>query len=260
MFKPTAQLSDWLMFEYESPFSLQAYLAMTQSFSPYQLNPLNYNPLRELLVKTVDFDGLQKSADIKLFIGATQVRTGKLHIFNNAQLSVDALLASACLPSIHHAVTINGEAYWDGGYTGNPPVYPLIFNCQGSDVLIVVVQPLQREKLPVTAEEIRMRAAELSFNTAFLREMRAIAFSKEYIDKDWLPLGKLERMLNRLNIHMVENANVVSDTDASSRYGSPPEFIQLLHDEGYDCCSQWLKNNCANIGKQSTVNLQEVFN
>lgn len=259
LFQPTAQLADWLMFETQGPFSLQSYLALTQAFSPYQLNPMNHNPLRELLESSIDFDRLRHNRTYKLFIGATQVRTGKLRLFSGKELSADALLASACLPSLHHAITIDGEAYWDGGYAGNPPVFPLIFNCKSPDVIVVIVQPLERKELPVSAEAIRMRAAELSFNTAFLREMRAIAFSKEQIDKEWLPLGSLERRLDRLNIHLVQNQAMMEELDPESRYKTAPDFIQHLYNEGYSACEGWLEENSVHIGKQSSVDLVKLF-
>ncbi|MCS3904117.1 NTE family protein [Methylohalomonas lacus] len=259
LFQPTAQLSDWLMFETGAPLSLQSYLALTQAFSPYQLNPMDHNPLRQLLEEMIDFGRLRRNRSLKLFIGATQVRTGKLKLFREKELSVDALLASACLPSLHHAITIDGEAYWDGGYAGNPPIFPLIFDCKTSDVMIVIVQPLARPELPTTAEAIRMRAAELSFNTAFLREMRAIAFSKDQIKQDLLPLGRLERQLSRLNVHLVQNEAMMQQLDPSSAYQSPPAFIEELYQEGYASCEAWLDNNRQHIGTQSSVNLSELF-
>jgi len=259
LFQPTAQLANWLMFETGGPMSLQSYLALTQAFSPYQLNPMNHNPLRELLESRIDFGRLQRNRTYKVYIGATQVRTGKLHLFSGKQLTADALLASACLPSLHHAITIDGDAYWDGGYSGNPPVFPLIFNCKSHDVVVVIVQPLERRELPTNAEDIRMRAAEISFNTAFLREMRAIAFSKKNIDRDWMPLGALERRLGRLNIHLVQNQDMMEKLDPATRYQSPPDFIQELHDEGYAACESWLEENAGYIGKRSSVDLAKLF-
>ena len=259
LFQPTAQLANWLMFESDSAFSLQSYLQLTQAFSPYQLNPMNHNPLRDLLESSIDFGRLRRNRTYQLFIAATQVRTGKLRLFKAKEMSVDALLASACLPSIHHAVTIDGESYWDGGYSGNPPVYPLIFNCNSRDVMVVIVQPLERKELPMTADAIQMRAAELSFNTAFLREMRAIAFSKEQIEQDWMPLGLLERRLSQLNMHIVQNQAMMEELDPASRYKNAPDFIQHLYSEGYAACDNWLQDNRDTIGRQSSINLSEMF-
>lgn len=259
LFRPTAQLANWLMFEIGAPFSLQSYLALTQAFSPYQLNPLNFNPLRELLESSIDFERLRNNQSIKLFVAATQVRTGKLRLFRERELCVDALLASACLPSLHHAVTIDGEAYWDGGYAGNPPVFPLIFDCDSDDVMIVIVQPLERTELPLTAEAIHMRAAELSFNTAFLREMRAITFSKQQINGDWLTLGKLERRLDRLNVHLVQNQELMEQLDPGSGYESPPAFIESLYEQGYASGERWLASNRQQLGKRSSVDLTALF-
>ncbi|MGH8249071.1 MAG: patatin-like phospholipase family protein, partial [Gammaproteobacteria bacterium] len=158
--------------------SVEALLRLTREFSPYQLNPLGHNPLRSLLESSVDFTRLRSDSPVELFVGATQVRTGKLRIFPTGELTADVLLASACVPSLHHAVMIDDEPYWDGGFTGNPPVFPLVFSCEAADIMVIVVQPLLRPGIPTTAEEIRSRTLELGFSSAFLREMRAIAMSK----------------------------------------------------------------------------------
>lgn len=260
LFQPAAQTSEWPMFDLDLPLSLQTYLALTYAFSPYQINPFNHNPLRHILEKRIDFEALRSRSPVQLFIGATQVRTGKLKVFTTEQLTADTLLASACLPSLHHAIVIEGESYWDGGFSGNPPVFPLIFENNSHDVIVVILQPLERPELPTTADAIRMRATELSFNTTFLREMRAIAFSKQYIDRAWLPpLGSLERRLDRLNIHLIQSQAVMEKLDNQSRYSSAPELIQKLYEEGYAAAELWLENNSAHIGKRSTVNLAEQF-
>lgn len=260
LFKPTAQTSEWPMFDLDLPLSLQTYLALTYAFSPYQINPFNHNPLRHILEKHIDFEALRSKSKVQLFIGATQVRTGKLKVFTTKELTVDMLLASACLPTLHHAIVIDGESYWDGGLSGNPPLFPLIFECNSHDVIVVILQPLERHELPTTADAIRMRATELSFNATFLREMRAIAFSKQYIDRAWLPpLGSLERRMDRLNVHLVQSQAIMEKLDNHSRYSSAPELIQKLYDEGHAAAELWLENNSAFIGKHSTVNLTELF-
>jgi NTE family protein len=239
--------------------AMDAYLSLTRTFSPFQLNPMDMNPLRNLVAELIDFRYLQKDCPVKLFIAATNVRSGKLKIFENRELSIDAVMASACLPSIHRAVEIDGESYWDGGFAGNPPVFPLIFNCKENDIVIVLVHPLEIDKMPVTAEEIQQRTSELSFNTAFLREMRAIAFSKKIIDKDWMPSGKLEKHMHEIKIHIIRDQVLSSQYNNRSRYNTLPSFISLFHKEGYTAADEWLKNNFDNLGKKSTVDLDDLF-
>ena len=239
--------------------ALDSYLTLTKTFSPYQLNPMDMNPLRDLVAETIDFNYLQKNCPVKLFIAATHVRTGKLKIFENKELSIDALMASACLPSIHRAVEINGESYWDGGFSGNPPVFPLIFNCNQNDIVIVLIHPLEIDKMPVTAEEIQQRTSDLSFNTAFLREMRAIAFSKKMINKDWLPSGKLENRMNEINIHIIQDQALSSQYNSRSRYNTLPSFINLFHKEGYATAEVWLDENFDRLGKKSSIDLAAMF-
>lgn len=247
------------MFNHSENPAVNNYLSLTDSFSPYQLNPLDMNPLRDLVAESVDFDSLKQDCPVKLFIAATNVKTGKLKIFENAELSIDALMASACLPSLHRAVEIEGESYWDGGYSGNPPVFPLIFNCQEKDIAIVMLHPLEIEKTPVTAEEIRSRAAELSFNSAFLREMRAITMSKKIIDKNRLHFGKLEGRIHQIYLHIVENRQLSTRYGSRSRYNTLPSFIELFYREGYTSAQSWLENNYEKLGKESSIDLEKLF-
>ncbi len=242
----------------ESPI-LDTYLSLTQTFSPYQLNPLDMNPLRELVAESIEFELLKRHCPIKLFIAATQVRTGKLKIFENKELSIDTLMASSCIPSIHHSVKIQDEHYWDGGFSGNPAVFPLIFNCKHTDIIIVMLHPLERLDTPTTAEEIQARASELSFNTAFLREMRAIAFSKKYIESDWMPSGHLENRLKKTNIHLIEDQALSSQFNTRSRYNTLPSFIKMFYGEGYAAAEIWLENKFDTLGKRSSVDLAALF-
>ena len=239
--------------------ALDAYLALISTFSPYHLNSLDMNPLRSLVEESVDFEFLKKNLTVKLFVSATNVKTGKLRVFENKEVTIDALMASACLPSIHRAVEIDGESYWDGGFSGNPPVFPLIFNCKSNDIVIVMLHPLEIQETPISADEIRTRASELSFNSAFLREMRAIAFSKELINKDWMPSGKLESKVKNINIHLIENQALFLQYESSSRYSTLPSLMEELHREGYACAEVWLESKFDKLGKESTVNLKELF-
>ena len=244
--------------EPDHPF-LDTYLALTRIFAPGQLNPLDMNPLRELVTESIEFEYLRNNCPIKLFIAATQVRTGKLKIFENRDMSIDTLLASACLPSIHHPVKINGESYWDGGIAGNPPVFPLIFNCSHTDIMIVVIHPLEIADTPTTVEEIRERTVDLGFNTAFLREMRAIAFCKNMIAGDWLASGKLHNKMKQSHIHLIRDQALASQYTSRSRYNTLPSFINLLYNEGHAAADVWLESNFGMIGKQSSVDLTSLF-
>ncbi len=253
---PTTLWQKVVGFEY--PAQLDTYLSLTESFSPYQLNPFNLNPLKDILVEHIDFEVLQKECPVDLYIGTTEVRTGKMRIFTNKEITVDVLLASACLPSIHHAIEIDGEYYWDGGYSGNPPLFPLIFNSQHPDILVILLQPLMRNSLPTTVEEIRKRTHELSFTNTFLREMRAIALSKEQIKKDWLYSGHLEKKMNRLNVHIIEDV-AFEKMDSSSRYYVASDFIQDLYFRGFETTDKWLLKNYRTITKRSSVDLVKLF-
>jgi len=239
--------------------ALDTYLELTKTFSPYQLNPLDMNPLRALVQQSIEFDSLRSNCPIKLFIAATQVSSGKLRIFENHELTIDTLMASSCLPSIHKAVVIENESYWDGGFAGNPPVFPLIFNCKHNDIVIVMLHPLKTSNLPTTAEEIRQHTSDLSFNTAFLREMRAIAFSKEIISGYWLPSGRLEKRLDKTNIHLIEDQATLSQFNARSKYNTLPSFLERLFKEGYATAGVWLENNFTHLGKKSSVDLAGLF-
>jgi NTE family protein len=231
--------------------------AMARVMSPYQLNPLDRNPLRDIVSGLVDFPRLRRARPVKLFLATTHVTTGQLRVFGTEEASADVLLASACLPSIHRAVTIDGEPYWDGGYTGNPPIFPLLYGCDRPDILAVLLSPLTRPEVPSTAEAIREREVELAFSAAFLREMRAIAQAQEQLR--WLVLGRLERRLKRLNFHLVHADDVLGSLRHSSKVNTRIEFLTLLRDEGRACADRWLKQHFASVGTRSSVDLSALF-
>ena len=175
-------------------FSLIGFV--TRVLSPYQFNPANYNPLREVVEQSIDFDVLQRpDCPVKLFLSATNVRTGKVKIFAGKEISVDAVMASACLPTMFHAVEIDGEAYWDGGYMGNPAIFPLIYNCESADIVIVHINPLFREEVPRTADDILNRINEISFNSSLMREMRAVSFVTRLVTQKRVVDGEVKHVL-----------------------------------------------------------------
>src|SRR5258706_8046535 len=163
--------------------STQLMIDLSRLFSPYQLNPFDINPLRKIISEVIDFKALQSRRAIRLFIAATRLSTSTLKLFENAELSAEALLASACLPTLSHAIEIVGESYWDGAYTGNPAIYPLLYQCRAADIMVVRLQPMQRDGLPTSAKAIRARMVDFQFNAACLREMRNLALAKREIEK-----------------------------------------------------------------------------
>jgi NTE family protein len=229
---------------------------MTRLFSPYEFNPLNRNPLRQVLLDSIDFDALSPTTcPIKLYLAATNVRTGKIKVFDNSEIGVDAVLASACLPFLFQAVEIDGEAYWDGGYAGNPPIFPLIYNCSSSDVVIVQLSPMRRDELPHSSMEILDRVNEISFNSSLLREMRAIRFVTRLIDDGTVVDGSLRHM----RIHSIAADDVIAKLSIASKLDADWEFLTSLRDTGRERAEQWLDAHFDRIGVESTVDLQAVY-
>ncbi len=223
--------------------------------SPYQTNPADLNPLRNILLEMIDFQSLRGCTATKIFVCATNVRRGRAKVFSLADISVDALLASACLPRLFKAVEIDGEAYWDGGFMGNPPLYPLFDGTDCSDVMVVQINPINIEKTPMSAPEIRDRANELSFNTSLMLEMRRIAFVDKLIDRG-VDLGKSFR---KIYIHNINPEKDMERLNVSSKLNARWKFLTKLRDLGRDYAESWLNENFDNIGKKSSCNIRETF-
>jgi NTE family protein len=222
-------------------------------WSPYQANPLNYNPLRALLER-IDFDGLRSDADAaRVFIGATNVRTGLRRVFDNHELSLEVLLASACLPLVYQAVEVAGESYWDGGYTGNPPLAPLYLRTTATDVVIIGINPLFRSEVPRTAREIINRIDEISFNSTFLMELGAIAFVENL-----LATGVTHSAIKPLFVHQIGN-EALGSLGASSKMNNSPAFLRHLHEIGWAAANHWLESCLDAVGRQSTVDLSGLI-
>jgi NTE family protein len=229
---------------------------VTRLFSPYEFNPFNYNPLRQVLIETVDFDALHSSrCPVKLFLSATNVRTGRIKVFPNDEVGPDAVLASACLPLLFQAVEIGGEHYWDGGYMGNPPIFPLIYGCESRDVVIVHINPLERVKLPTTASEIMNRINEISFNSSLMREMRAIAFVTRLIDDGKIRDNSMKRML----IHGIEAADVMAELGGLNKLNADWDNLTHLMKVGRERADIWLQQNFGRLGQESTVDIREQY-
>ncbi len=229
--------------------------ALTRVFSPYQFNPLNLNPLRDLLESCVDFD-LVRSCDImKIFISATNVETGRVKVFDRKALTVDMVMASACLPFVFHAVEIDGVPYWDGGYMGNPALFPFHAGSDSSDIIVVQINPIERKGAPRSAQDILNRINEISFNGSLLKELRAIDFVRRLIDE-----GKLEDTDYRtMHVHIIENQDELKPLGASSKMNVEWAFLCHLRDVGRETASAWLDKNFHDVAKRSTVDLRAMF-
>jgi len=229
---------------------------MTRVFSPYQFNPLNHNPLRGVLERSVDFDAIhQSTCPVKIFLCATNVRTGKVKVFDNTELSADAVLASACLPFLFQAVEIDGEAYWDGGYMGNPAIFPLIYNCDSRDVLIIHINPLNRAEVPTTATGIFNRIGEISFNSSLMREMRAIAFVTSLIEEH----KELGERLKTMLVHSISADDVMLRLGVASKFNADWTFLTHLRDAGRDHAAMWIEENFEKLGERSSVDIAATF-
>jgi NTE family protein len=235
-----------------APWMLKAYLDLMRHFSPYQLNPLDLNPLRQLLAKQIDFERLNAQCSIKLFVAATQVRSGTLRLFETKELTLDAVLASACLPLFNQAIEIDGDAYWDGGLTANPPVFPLIYQCDARDIMVVLLHPSHRPEVPTQADAIRDRFTEISLGSTFFTEMQRIALAKRDAQRSALPIGRLDRRFRRLNLHLIEAQELMSGLHSHSKLNTGHAFLTMLHDEGRRQANLWLHNHFQTIGRRSS--------
>jgi NTE family protein len=207
-------------------------------FSPYQLNPLGLNPLRELLLEEIDFDRLA-DADIRLLIATTRVRDGELRIFRNADLSVEAALASAALPMVHHAIEIEDDWYWDGGYAANPPLIPLAMEARGKDVLVVQVVPVNGDELPRTPREINGRLAQMAFNRPLMQELDTIAELKRSHGAGMF-VDTMSRKLRRLRLSCIRAEDVLDGMTRQSALNLDPAFLATLRDAGRAAAAHWL--------------------
>lgn len=232
---------------------------LTHLISPYQFNPFNYNLLRNVIESQVDFDRLKKCNSSNLFISTTNVRTGKAKIFDNAELSIDVIMASTCLPYLFQAVKIQEEYYWDGGYMGNPAIFPLFYHKNNSnDVMIVHINPIVREELPTSASKIMNRINEITFNSSLIAELRAVAFVNKLKTQKWLK-EKYNDQLKHILIHAIRADEVLIDYDVSSKFDTNWQFLLQLKNYGKIEAKTWLKKNFKKLGKESTVDLYKEF-
>ena len=250
---PVARLTgDWSL---KASPSYHFFDLLTRLVSPYQLNPFDVNPLRELVAETVDFDKVRACGDMEVYLGATNVETGRVRVFERAEITLDAVMASACLPLLYKAVEIDGEAYWDGGFMGNPPLFPFFHGSPSDDVVIVQINPVVRPGVPKTAQDIQNRLNEITFNSSLLHELRAIDFVTRLLDAGALEDGEYRRM----RVHIIESRKRMRALDATSKLNAEPRFLEHLFRIGRDAAGRWLRDHFDEIGVRSSVDIRQMF-
>jgi NTE family protein len=228
---------------------------MSRVLAPAQFNPFDINPLRDLLTETIDFEAVNACRNIKVFVTATNVRTGRGRIFRQGELSVDAVMASACLPFLFKPVEIGGEAYWDGGYIGNPALYPLVDDPVCRDIVIVQINPMRRDTLPRTAREIMNRVNEITFNAALVKELRTLHLLHMLIEMEGL---ETERYRD-VRVHIIHTADEVQDLEASSKLNAEWEYLTYLFERGRAWAGAWLDDHFEDLGRRQTLDLDDLF-
>jgi NTE family protein len=248
------QLSD-LFFGFWDPLKLRNILAQnaTHFLSPYDFNPLDINPLRDLIEGMIDFSALRASDDLKLFISATNVRTGKVRIFRRPELTIDMLMASACLPTLFRAVEVEGEAFWDGGYMGNPALFPLYTETECRDIILVQINPIEREEVPRSSRDIMERLNEITFNASLLHEFRAIDFVARLIDAGRLQGTHYKKVL----LHLVEGGAALKRFGADTKLNVDYDFLRALFEIGREAGQKFLREHFDALGVEGTLQLKE---
>ena len=236
---------------------MQAWLdVLSRYFSPYDFNPLNINPLKDLFERFVDFDAVRSFSALQLFISATNVQTGRVRIFSREKITAEALMASACLPLLFRAVEIDGVPYWDGGYLANPVIFPFFGTTKTEDVLVVQINPLIRQGVPTSANEILNRINEITFNSSLLAEYRAIEFVARLIDQGRLPRGTGPGQYRRVNVHRILLDRFGTHFDASTKILNDYDFFAMLNVAGKRAARRFLDDHFDDIGVKSTVDLR----
>jgi NTE family protein len=228
---------------------------LSRLFSPYDLNPMDFNPLRDVVAACVDFDHVNDPSGLKLFLTATNVRTGKPKIFRQPAIGLDSIMASACLPFLFKAVKIDREAYWDGGYMGNPALFPLVDECDVGDIVVIQINPFYRPDIPRSAHDIRNRLNEITFNTSLLKELRSLAFLWEIIHYE-----NLERERFRdVHVHAIHDEKTMLGLGVSSKLNAERAFLKHLRDSGRETAESWLARHYEDIGTRNTLDLSWIF-
>lgn len=232
----------------------EASLAFTRVFSPYEFNPFGYNPLKQALEKLVDFEKVRRQRRIKLFINTTHVRTGALRCWREDELTVDMVLASACLPWLFQTPVIDGEGYWDGGYVANPAIEPLIRHTRTDDVLIVQLNPIVRNVLPRSSFDIQDRLNEITFNSSLLTELRFIAERNRLIESGDLTSNQYRR----IHLHMIHGDQELGAFPPSTKLLAESHFLIKLRDLGREAAAQWLESDSHKLGRRSSFDYRRI--
>jgi len=228
---------------------------LSRYFSPYDVNPLNINPLKDLIERFVDFAALRAFSQLQMFVSATNVHTGRVRIFPREKITVDAVMASACLPRLFRAVEIDGVPYWDGGYLGNPVIFPFFRTTNTEDVLVVQINPLVRKATPTSSSQIMNRINEITFNSSLVGEYRAIAFVARLIDQGRLPRGTGPAQYRRINVHRIVLDRFGTHFDSFSKLSTDYDFFEMLRVSGARAARRFLDEHFDDIGVKSTVDL-----
>lgn len=235
-------------------------MEMSMLLSPYQKNPLNLSHLRTLLDETVDLRPLRDGGTIKLFIAATNVHTGQPRIFRRHDLTVDAILASSCVPQMFQSVEIDGEAYWDGGYLGNPPLWPLTYECASPDIMIVQINPLRRDGVPRTSAEITSRVNEIVFNASLMTQLGAISSVRQIIFERGAHGPQIDRLRKKnLFLHRIEAEETMRTLGAISQLSTDLEFLLFLKKLGRDAMDRWLSEHFDDLNRSSTFDIDALL-
>lgn len=238
------------------PYVFEASMAYTRMFSPYDFSTSDYNPLRQALTDLIDFEKVRRQRQIKLFINTTHVATGGLRCWREHELTVEMVLASACLPSIFQTPMIGGEGYWDGGYIANPALEPMLRTTRTDDILIVQLNPIVRREIPRRANDIIDRLSEISFNASLITELRFIAERNRLIDSGDLSKEKFRKT----HLHMIHGDQALGAMPASTKLVADREFLLQLRDMGREAASEWLEDHGEKIGKRSSFNYRRMVN
>ncbi len=245
--------TDW--FTNNPAYKYMEALTSQVTVSPYDFNPLNLNPLRDIMRDLIDFKAIREQTDIDLYISATAVRTNEAKLFHASELTAEHVMASACLPDVFQAVEIDGAPYWDGGYLANPPIWPLV-ECRARDVLLCLLNPLEVHKTPKSTSEIMDRLNEISFNASVAAELRAVAVVQDLIRRGHLKAGP---GYMDLRFHMISADGRLSDLKLPSKFNTDWSFLQDLKTRGRSAAEEWLKDHVDQVGERSSVDLGKAF-
>ncbi|UXZ53350.1 patatin-like phospholipase family protein [Halomonas sp. 7T] len=227
---------------------------MSRLVSPYQFNPLNINPLRDIVAEHVNFERVRGCEQLKLFVAATNVRTGKQRVFRREEMSIDAVMASACLPFVFQAVEIEGDAYWDGGYMGNPALFPLMEECTARDIMLVQINPVSRDDVPTSASAIMNRLNEITFNASLIKEIRMIALLKHVFEEQGI-----ENNYQQALFHRISGEQALENLSVSSKMNAEWPFLCHLFEQGRDAADRWLAEHFEALGNYSSLDIDAVY-